>query len=69
MGAIVSSTDAAAVFSILRNRAVRLQGKIEPLLKFESGRNDPMAVLLTIGLTGLITNRYHPAWRYDRSGR
>lgn len=56
LGAIVSSTDAAAVFSILRNREVRLQGKIEPLLEFESGSNDPMAVLLTIGLTGLITN-------------
>src|SRR5690606_29822064 len=45
-----------AVFSILRNRDVRLRGKIEPLLEFESGSNDPMAVLLTIGLTGLITN-------------
>jgi len=56
LGAIVSSTDAAAVFSILRNREVRLQGKIEPLLEFESGSNDPMAVLLTIGLTGLISN-------------
>ena len=56
LGAIVSSTDAAAVFSILRNRDVRLQGQIEPLLEFESGSNDPMAVLLTIGLTGLITN-------------
>ena len=56
LGAIVSSTDAAAVFSILRNRKMRLQGKIEPLLEFESGSNDPMAVLLTIGLTGLITN-------------
>ena len=56
LGSIVSSTDAAAVFSILRNREVRLQGKIEPLLEFESGSNDPMAVLLTIGLTGLITN-------------
>ena len=56
LGAIVSSTDAAAVFSILRNRDVRLQGDIEPLLEFESGSNDPMAVLLTIGLTGLISN-------------
>lgn len=56
LGSIVSSTDAAAVFSILRNRDVRLKGKIEPLLEFESGSNDPMAVLLTIGLIGLITN-------------
>lgn len=56
LGAIVSSTDAAAVFAILRNREVHLRGKIEPLLEFESGSNDPMAVLLTIGLTGLITN-------------
>lgn len=56
LGAIVSSTDAAAVFSILRNREVRLRGKIEPLLEFESGSNEPMAVLLTIGLTGLVTN-------------
>ncbi len=56
LGSIVSSTDAAAVFSILRNREVHLRGKIEPLLEFESGSNDPMAVLLTIGLTGLITN-------------
>ncbi len=56
LASIVSSTDAAAVFSILRNRDVRLRGKIEPLLEFESGSNDPMAVLLTIGLIGLITN-------------
>ncbi len=54
LGSIVSSTDAAAVFAILRNREIHLQGKLEPLLEFESGSNDPMAVLLTIGFTGLI---------------
>lgn len=55
LGAIISSTDAAAVFSILRARETRLQGRLEPLIEFESGSNDPMAVFLTIGLTQLIT--------------
>jgi potassium/hydrogen antiporter len=56
LGAIVSSTDAAAVFSILRSRDVRLKGRLEPLLEFESGSNDPMAVFLTIGFTSLLVN-------------
>lgn len=62
LGAIVASTDAAAVFSILRSKAVRLKGNLEPLLELESGTNDPMAVFLTIGLTGLIANPNQPVW-------
>lgn len=54
LGSIVSSTDAAAVFSILRTQGVHLRGKLEPLIEFESGSNDPMAVFLTTGVIGLL---------------
>lgn len=55
LGAIVSSTDAAAVFSVLRSRNVSLRGRLRPLLELESGSNDPMAVFLTIGFLELVT--------------
>lgn len=54
LGSIVSSTDAAAVFSILRSKSVSLKGSLAPLLELESGSNDPMAVFMTIGLIHLI---------------
>lgn len=55
LGAIVSSTDAAAVFSVMRERGVNLKHNLEPLIELESGSNDPIAVFLTTGLVGLIT--------------
>lgn len=54
LGAIISSTDAAAVFSVLRSRKVSLRGNLKPLLELESGSNDPMAVMLTIGFIGIL---------------
>ncbi len=55
LGSIVSSTDAAAVFSILRSRSVSLKGKLQSLLEFESGSNDPMAAFLTVFMVGVVT--------------
>ncbi len=54
LGAIISSTDAAAVFSVLRGKGVGLKGNLRPLLEFESGSNDPMAIFLTLSLTQLL---------------
>lgn len=55
LGSIVSSTDAAAVFAILRSRGAALKGRTRPLLELESGSNDPMAVFLTLALIRLLT--------------
>ncbi len=56
LGAVISSTDAAAVFSVLRARSVSLRGNLKPLLEMESGSNDPMAVFLTVGLIQLLVS-------------
>ncbi len=55
LAAIVSSTDAAAVFSVLRSSQIVLKGKLQPLLELESSSNDPMAVLLTVTLLNYST--------------
>lgn len=56
LGSIVSSTDAAAVFSILRSKRLALKYNLRPMLELESGSNDPMAYVLTVSFLGLVLN-------------
>lgn len=57
LGAIVSSTDAASVFSIFRSQNSTLKRRLRPMLELESGSNDPMAYVLTTTLTAFLVAR------------
>ena len=54
LGAVVSGTDAAAVFSILENSKLKLNTHVREVLELESGANDPMAFFLTLTFTALL---------------
>lgn len=68
LGAIVGSTDAAAVFFLLHLRGLRLKSRVAAALEVESGINDPMAIFLTLALVGIAVHGHSIANMEDALG-
>lgn len=56
LGSIVASTDAAAVFFLLRTGGINIRDKVRSTLEVESGTNDPMAIFLTAALVSIMAS-------------
>ena len=63
LSAVMSSTDSASVFSVLRSKRTHLRENLGPMLELESGSNDPMAYVLTIILVQVLTSTKHTGTR------
>lgn len=62
LGAVVSSTDAATVFAVLRGSNLHLKSRVGAIIEMESGINDPMAVILTLVTTTILLGREFSVW-------
>ncbi|MBN9580003.1 MAG: potassium/proton antiporter [Afipia sp.] len=70
VGAVVASTDAAAVFLLVNAQGLRLRPRVGATLEVESGTNDPFAIFLTLMLVELLSigesSAWHVAWQFIR---
>ncbi len=65
MGAVICSTDAASVFSILRSKKMNLKYSTAPMLEVESGSNDPFSYMLTVIFLSMMGGESYSAGEFS----